>query len=45
VLIYRGSMDRGRTQTFLVGVAESRERRLERDFKKLCQDTNPYAGG
>lgn len=29
-------MDGGRAQTFLAGIAESGERRLERNFEEFC---------
>lgn len=37
-------MDGRGTQAILAGVAEGRERRLERDFKKLCENAYTYTG-
>lgn len=45
IYMYRSGMDGGGTQAVLNGIAESRERRLERDIKELCQDTYTYSGG
>ncbi|CAI0386583.1 unnamed protein product, partial [Linum tenue] len=41
----RGAVDRGGTQVVSGGVAESRERRLERDFQEFRQDQDADAGG
>lgn len=41
----RGAMDRRRTQAFLARVAESRKRRLERNFQKFCEDAYAYTSG
>jgi hypothetical protein len=40
----RDSMDGGRAQAVFGWIAESRERWLERNLKKLCQNSNADAG-
>ena len=37
-------MDGRRAQTVLVGITEGWERRLERNLKELCEDSNTNPG-